>query len=81
MWRFKDGDIKTKIEKIAEVKKGVKVDMLDLQGNYIKTYDKSIHAARELNISNSGIVTVCKGRQKTAAGFKWRYSDMEVING
>jgi len=43
----------------------------DNAGNYIKTYSKVTDAEKDLSISH--ISSVCKGKQKTAGGFIWRY--------
>ena len=59
--------------------------MLDLQGNYIRSFDSIREAAKFMiskknkNISNGGgysshISSVCRGNRKTCFGYKWRYS-------
>lgn len=45
----------------------------DIEGNFIKEWKNITSAAKALSISVSGITTCAKGRQKTAAGFKWKY--------
>ena len=40
-----------------------------------KTFDCAIRAKEELGIDASSICNVCKGKQKTAGGFHWRYAD------
>lgn len=40
---------------------------------HIKTYESAVMAAKELNIHPSNITKVIKGKQKTAAGFLWKY--------
>lgn len=39
----------------------------------IKTWDSITQAIRETNIKN--IIAVCRGKQKTAGGYIWRYYD------
>ena len=62
----------------------LEVDMLDMQGNYIKTFSSIREAARFIveeqnkNTSNIGgysshISSVCKGNRKSCLGYKWRY--------
>ena len=50
-----------------------KVNQYDLNGNFIKTWDCIIQAAKYYGINRSLITDVCKGRRKTAKGFIWRY--------
>lgn len=67
-------------EKISQIKKGVstgpskrrkEVDQLDLDGNFIKTWESITKVEKELKIYN--INAVCKGKQETAGGYKWKY--------
>lgn len=51
-----------------------KVDMYDLDGNYIKTYNSIIEASKEVNIYKSNISACCKGKSKTSAGYIWKYA-------
>lgn len=58
-----------------------KVIKLDKQGNIIKTFDSIEQACSEHKITRHAIIRVCKGKNKTAAGFFWKYVDEdEVIN-
>lgn len=43
-------------------------------GVYIKSYPSMMEAERQLNISNSKICAVCKGKRMTAGGYVWRYA-------
>jgi hypothetical protein len=56
--------------------KAKKVNMLDKKTNkLIKTFGSLIEAANYLNIDKScHIVSCCKGRLKTAYGYKWEYT-------
>jgi hypothetical protein len=38
-----------------------------------KTYESIIKASKELNINNSDICACCKGKLKTAGGYRWKY--------
>lgn len=61
----------------------IKVDMIDVQtNNVILTFDKLMDAAqwirnntKYIKADYSTINKVCKGRGKTAYGYKWRYSE------
>lgn len=53
--------------------KGKPVIQLDLKGNFIKRWDYATLAANNLGINPTGIMRVCKGKQKTCMGYKWIY--------
>lgn len=48
-----------------------RVLQLDLSGNIVKEWNCIAEAERELNIQ--GITGCCRGRSKTAGGFRWCY--------
>lgn len=57
----------------------------DLNGNIIRVWVCISQASKELNMSSSDISACCKGKLKTAGGFKWRYKDehdqeMQALN-
>jgi group I intron endonuclease len=56
-------------------KLGKKVIQLDLNGNYLNTYDSTSEASRKTNVSRSGIGKCCNGRpkNKTSGGFIWKF--------
>lgn len=71
-------------EKLSKIKKGVstgpskkrkEVEQFDLDGKIIGTWESIIKVEKELNIYN--INAVCKGKQKTAGGYKWKYKIKE----
>lgn len=41
----------------------------------IKYYESSILASKELGITSSNILAVCKGHRKLAGGYKWKYTE------
>lgn len=57
------------------VSKPIKVIQYDLEGNFIKEFSSIKEAEKETKANNTGIINCCKGRQKTAGGFIWRYAD------
>jgi group I intron endonuclease len=60
------------IEKMRKNRPNVKVVFqYDLNNNFIKEWPSFSEAARYFNINPTGIMNCCKGKQKTAAGFKW----------
>ena len=58
--------------KIAESNK-IKVIQLDLGNNIIKIWDSAKDAGTNLDIHNTSITAVCKGKRNTAGGFMWKY--------
>lgn len=42
-------------------------------GEFIKNWGSAKTAGDSLNIANSSITATCKGKRKTAGGFKWEY--------
>lgn len=47
---------------------------IDLETNQIiSKYPSEIEAARQLNINQGGISNCCRGKCKTAYGYKWKY--------
>jgi hypothetical protein len=55
-------------------KQSKKVKQFSLEGKLINTFPSITQAALSVNIPPSFIVGVCKGRQKTSAGYKWEYA-------
>ena len=71
-------------EKLSKIKKGVStgpskrrkvVEQLDLDGNFIRTWESISKVEQELRIYN--INAVCKGKQQTAGGYRWKYKTNE----
>lgn len=50
-----------------------KICQYDLQGNFITVYNSILEAERLFSENGYNICNCCKGRAKTAYGFKWRY--------
>lgn len=50
------------------------VDRLDLSGNYIDSFKSIREAERVTGINRANIGEVCRGKRKTAHGYKWRYT-------
>jgi hypothetical protein len=48
------------------------VNQLDLDGNLMANYPSAADAHRRLGISH--VYDVCKGRNKTAGGYRWEYA-------
>lgn len=59
----------------AEHHRSIEIVQLTLNGKFIRKWGAAIEAARKLGITNSSINKCCRGKQKTAGGFKWMYYD------
>ncbi len=64
-------DFLTKNNKITSKE----VFQYDLQGNFIKKYPSTAEIERTLGIQSISISKCCRGLQKTAGGYKWKYAD------
>lgn len=56
---------------------GIKIDKLDLYGNWLATYASMTLAAESIRAIPTcipGISSCCSKRQKTAYGFKWQFA-------
>lgn len=51
------------------------IDMLDIEGNYIRTFNKVKDASEFIGIYPSSISKCLKGHSKTSGGYKWRYNE------
>lgn len=49
-----------------------------LDGNLIKVWNCIADASHQLNVSASAISSACKGKNKTAGGYQFRYANREV---
>lgn len=68
---------KTK-EKISESRKGKgtkKIKQYTKDGEFIKEWEGSKLASKELGLKDPNIVACLKGRQKTCGGFIWKYTE------
>ena len=50
-----------------------KIAQLDMNGNYIRSWEYIRQASNELGINPAGISDCCRGKGKTSGGFKWMY--------
>lgn len=48
----------------------------NIQGQLIKTWGSTMDVYRELKLDPSSIGKCCRGKQKTAYGYKWKYKDI-----
>lgn len=52
---------------------GTKVSVFTKEGEFIKSYDTIIDASKDLNVHRVSISRVCRGKRKTANGYKFKY--------
>lgn len=86
IFQFEDDDkIIDVLNKLSNSTKHVKkqVIQLDTNNNPIKIHKNSYQAEKELRnqgikVNSADIRACCNGKQKTSAGFKWKYSEQEV---
>jgi hypothetical protein len=77
-WLFEDEYLKLKDDitssdiRVAGLKKVVQ---LESDNSYVNEYNSLKEASLILGILSSGITSACKGRNKTAGGFKWMYKE------
>ena len=57
-----------------------KVNMYDLNGNYIKSFDSAKKASVETNGNKDCISLCCNGKAKTSGGYIWRWADEGSLN-
>lgn len=66
---------KDKIKPITNTGQKRRVVQLTKNGEFIKEWKSMTCAGNELNIHNSNISFVCRGKGKTSGGFKWKYRE------
>ena len=50
-----------------------KILQCDLSGNVIKEWESIMSASKYYGVTRTNICSCCNGRQKTSAGYTWRY--------
>ena len=68
---FKNG--LQKAPKSKESTSSKRVLQYDLQGNFIKEWDCTMDIQRELKYANQNLSACCRGENKSAYGYAWRY--------
>ena len=61
--------VETRLERKSACKA---INQYDLEGNFIKEWDSTLSASRELNIYPANIYKCLKGTKKTAGGYIWK---------
>ena len=55
----------------------VPIIQYDLEGNFLNIWDSFKTIKEEFGFFESGLVNCCKGKQKTAYGYKWKYKNKQ----
>lgn len=76
MARNKKPKSKETIEKMKNSRKTIPILQYDLNDNFIKEWKSQTEAAKFYELNSTGIMCCCKGKQKTAGGFKWKYKNI-----
>jgi hypothetical protein len=80
VWRYYDKETKNKninidlTNRFFKSERAKKVTQYDLENNYIKTWNSLREIERETKMGHSNINKCCKGGQKTAYGYIWKYA-------
>lgn len=61
-------------EKVAK-SCSIPILQFSLDGKFIRKWNSTKDAGRELDIDRGSITKCCKGKRKTAGGYKWGYAD------
>lgn len=79
-WRYFSENYPSKIEVKISIFCGRPVYQYDLQGNFIKEWNKVCDITEKLHYDKSGINKICREKNGyTYKGFQWRYKD-EIID-
>lgn len=80
VWRYKDNYDATKTIDTKPKRKKMRVLQIDkTTGRIISEYSSLAEASRIFKLNSSGIIQCCKGNQKTAGGYIWKYVDNEEV--
>lgn len=52
-----------------------KVHQYTLDGKFIKEFESGRQAGEKTYADRNNILAVCKGRRKTAGGYRWQYGE------
>jgi group I intron endonuclease len=79
LWFFEDDynekELRSKLDKLNTRHQPKKVVQLTVNDEFIAVFPTITEGANRINGDASSITKCCKGKQKTAYGFKWMYED------
>lgn len=68
----------TRNKRIAK-NNSIKINQYDLENNFIRQWDSANEFLKANNLPITGSICMCcKGKRKTAYGYKWKYADDEL---
>jgi len=73
VWKYENQD---EIYKEIISKKNRKIIQFDIQGNRLKSFNTSREAAEHVDVSHTGIINCCNGKNRTSAGYVWKYESI-----
>lgn len=73
-WKYLNNDENIKNKKKTSNSWEKPVNCYDKQGKFLKQYKSITEAYNDTGINKGNIGEVCKGRRKTAGGFRWEYA-------
>jgi group I intron endonuclease len=74
LWEYKEKRKDDYVVKHGH-RKNIAVIQLSIDEELISEYKSAAEAGKDNNMDRSTIVRCCKGRQKTAGGYKWMYAE------
>ena len=79
-WRFEDSNLPLqKIEVIEKIIIKKIIVQYDLNDNFIAEYPSALEAKRQTGIHNGNIGECCRGKRKSAGGYKWKEKEIQII--
>lgn len=72
-WSTRSENLKHAYSSGLRFQKKKPVDMFSTDGNFIKTFSSILEAQKHIGLGTR-ISSCCKGKQKTAGGYIWRYA-------
>jgi len=80
IWKYSDNlekEVLLKIDKPKYFEHTKSVLQYDLNGKFLKEWDRTYNIQKELNLSFKLISRVCLGQRKTCGGYIWKYKENE----
>lgn len=75
IWRYYDIDCCHKLDyKYERITTAKKVNQYTMDGDFIQSFDSITEAYKLTGIKDYNIINCCRGKQKSAGGFIWRYA-------
>lgn len=79
-WTTAKENVKHCIDNKLSKGRGVPVKCLSLDGKVLGFYDNILLASKATGANDRHISCVCKGKRKTAGGYKWEYAEESYVS-